>query len=346
MTVDRRALIDAIAVQHELEPFSGAILVRERGEVVVAAAYGLAHRAERIPNAVGTRFGIASGTKTLTSIAVAQLVEQGRLAFDVPIAGCVDAPLPGIDPSVTLHQLLTHSAGVPDYFDEVVMDDYEALWRERPMYAFRTPSDFLPLFAHLPMKTAPGTTWAYNNAGYVLLGLAIEQASGMPYTAYVERHVLQACGMASSGFFAMDRLPGGTARGYLPTDDGGWRTNAYAVPIVGGADGGLFTTAHDIAALWDALLGHRLVGEATLARMLAPHWCTGPDGYTDHYGYGVWIARRDGRSDAYAMAGEDPGVAFHARYDPDSGVLYVLFGNTVAAAHAMHGAIAPILDGA
>jgi len=62
------------------------VYVRERGEVVVEAAYGLAHRGERNPNTVGTRFGIASGTKTLTAIAVARLVEQGRLAFDARLA--------------------------------------------------------------------------------------------------------------------------------------------------------------------------------------------------------------------------------------------------------------------
>ena len=345
MTLDRRALIDAIASQHEREPFSGVISVRQRGEVVIEAAYGLAHRAERIPNTVATRFGIASGTKTLTSVAVARLVEEGRLAFDARLGECIDTPLPQIDPEVTLHHLLTHSAGVPDYFDEDVMDDYEALWRERPMYAFRTPSDFLPMFAHLPMKAAPGTAWAYNNAGYVLLGLAIERAAGMPFTEYVEQHVMRACGMSSSGFFAMDRLPRGTARGYLPTDDGGWRTNAYSVPIVGGADGGAYVSAHDLAALWDALLGLRLVGAATLDRMLTPHWRTGPDGYASHYGYGIWIARRDGRPDAYAMVGEDPGVAFHARCEPASGVLYALFGNTVDATHAMHGAIAQMVEG-
>ena len=346
MTLDRQALTDTIALQHEREPFSGVVSVRERGAVVVEQAFGLAHRAERIPNTVGTRFGIASGTKTLTAVAVAQLVEQGRLAFDAPLADCIDAELPRFDPGATLHHLLTHSAGIPDYFDEVVMDDYEALWQERPMYRFRTPSDFLPLFAHLPMKAAPGTAWAYNNAGYVLLGLVVERASGMPFTAYVERHVLQACGMASSGFFHLDRLPGGTARGYLPTGDGGWRTNAYAVPIVGGADGGAFTTAHDLAALWDALLGHRLVGEATLARMLTAHWRTDPERDDGHYGYGIWIRRRGGRPAAYTMMGEDPGVAFSSTYDPASGVLCSVFGNTVDATWAMHGAIAPTMEGA
>ena len=346
MPLERRALTDAIALQHERQPFAGVISVRERDEVVFEQGFGLAHRAECVPNTPATRFAIASGTKTLTAIAVAQLVEQGLLAFDVRLAECLDAPPPGFDPDVTLHHLLTHSGGIPDYFDEGVMDDYEALWRVRPMYAFRTPSDFLPLFAHLPMKAAPGTAWAYNNAGYVLLGLVVERASGMPFTAYVERHVMQACGMAASGFFPLDRLPGGTARGYLPTDAGGWRTNAYAVPIVGGADGGAYTTAGDLARLWDALLGGRLVGEATLARMLTPHWRTDLERDDRHYGYGIWIRPREGRPAAYTMMGEDPGVAFWSTYDPESGVLCSLLGNTVDASWAMLGAITPVLEAA
>ena len=346
MSLDRRALADAIARQHAREPFSGVISVRERGEIAFSEAFGMAHRAEQIPNRLDTRFAIASGTKTLTSIAVAQLVEQGRIAFDTRLAERLDVPLPRFDPGVTLHQLLSHSAGIPDYFDEAVMDDYEALWRERPMYAFRTPSDFLPLFAHLPMKAAPGTTWAYNNAGYVLLGLVVEGVSGTAFRQYVERHVLQACGMTSSGFFAMDRLPGGTARGYLPCDDGSWRTNAYAVPIVGGADGGAYTTAHDLARLWEALLGGHLVAEATLQRMLTPHWRTDPDDDEGHYGYGMWIRRRGGRNVAYTMLGEDPGVSFSSTYFPGSGVLCSLLGNTVDASNAMRAAMTPILEAA
>lgn len=346
MALDQQTLTDAVRLQHEREPFSGVVSVRERGEVVFERAFGLAHRAERIPNTPATRFGIASGTKTLTAIAVAQLVDQGRLAFEARLADCVDVPLPAFDPGVTLHHLLTHSAGIPDYFDEAVMDDYEALWRERPMYRFRTPSDFLPLFAHLPMKAAPGTTWAYNNAGYVLLGLAVERAAGMPFTAYVEQHVLRACGMTSSGFFPLDRLPGGTAHGYLPTGDGDWRTNAYAVPIVGGADGGAFTTTNDLAALWDALLGGRLVGEATLARMLTPHWRTDPEHDDGHYGYGLWIRQHEGRPVSVAMVGEDPGVAFSSTYRPASGVLCSLLGNTVDASWAMRRAIDAVLGAA
>lgn len=345
-TLDRRALTDAIQRQHQREPFSGVIDVRERGQVVLSEAFGWAQRAERIPNTPLTRFAIASGTKTLTSIAVLQLVDRGLVTLDTRLGDCLATPLPHLDPAVTLHDLLCHGAGVPDYFDEAVTDDFEALWRERPMYRFTTPADFLPLFVHLPMRAEPRTVWAYNNAGYVLLGLAIEGVSRTSYRAYVERNVLEPCGMTSSGFFALDRLPERTAYGYLPTDDGGWRTNAYAVPIVGGPDGGAYTTAADVARLWDALLGGGLVSDAMRERMLTPHWRTDPERDDEHYGYGIWIAQRAGRPRSYAMVGEDPGVSFSSVYAPDTCIQWSVLGNTVDESRAMRDVIAPILASA
>ncbi len=163
--LDRQALTDAIRWQHEREPFSGVIDVRECGEVVFAGAFGMARRGECIPNTLGARFAIASGTKTLTSIAVLELVDAGCVALGTRLVDCLDVPLPHIDVGVMLHHLLCHGAGVPDYFDEAVMDGYEVLWRERPMYGMRASRGFLPLFGHLPMRAASGTAWGFSSAG-------------------------------------------------------------------------------------------------------------------------------------------------------------------------------------
>jgi CubicO group peptidase (beta-lactamase class C family) len=343
MPIDVKALENAIARQHQQNPFSGVIFVREGDEIIHAQAYGMANRAEHIPNTVDTRLGTASGAKTFTSVAVCQLVEKGLATFDTRLIDCLEFPLPQFDPEITLHHLLTHSSGIPDYFDEAVMDDYEALWRDRPMYTFRTPRDFLPLFADGTMQFKPGERWAYNNAGYIVLGLVVEHLGGMPFQAYVEKHIFQACGMASSGYFSLDRLPGGAAQGYIPVEDGDWRTNIYSIPIVGGPDGGAYTTVHDLAKFWDALLGYRLLSAATVARMLTPHWRTDPDDDKHAYGYGLWIAQEQGQSRAYSMQGEDPGVSFYSGYTPEKRIQFSLLGNTVAASDAMYARIAPIL---
>jgi len=346
MPIDRNALQDAIARQHEQHPFSGVIFVRQGGEILLAQGYGMANRAERIPNTVKTRLGMASGAKTFTGVAICQLVEKGLATFDTRLKDCLEYPLPQFDPEITLHHLLTHSSGIPDYFDEAVMDDYEALWRERPMYTFRTPRDFLPLFANGTMQFKPGERWAYNNAGYIVLGLVVEHLSGMPFSAYVEQHIFEACGMVSSGYFSLDRLPGGTALGYIPNGEDRWRTNIYSIPIVGGPDGGAYTTVHDLAKFWDALLGYRLLSAETVARMLTPHWRTDPAGGEHAYGYGVWITQDGGQPRAYSMQGEDPGVSFYSGFYPQKQIQFSLLGNTVAATDAMYACIAPILKAA
>lgn len=343
MPIDVRGLQEAIAGQQERSPFSGVIFVRERDRVVLAEAFGFANRAEQLRNSVSTRFGMASGAKTFTAVAVCQLAERGRVALDTPLQDCLKTPLPHFDPGVTVHHLLTHSAGIPDYFDEAVMDDYEALWRERPMYTLRAPRDFLPLFAHAPMQFKPGSQWAYNNAGYIVLGLLVEELTGMPFARYVREHILQPCRMNETGYFPMDRLPGGTAHGYIPADGGEWRTNIYSVPIVGGPDGGAYTTVWDLARFWDALMGFRILTEAPVEKMLTPYWRTNPESEKSHYGYGLWIAREEGATLAYSMVGEDPGVAFFSAFDPGRRIQFSVLGNTVAATWPMLRCMTPIL---
>ena len=272
MAIDQAAIEAVVQQQTAAAPFSGVVLVHERGQTTFARAYGLAQRSEALPNTLATRFATASGSKTFTAVAICQLVARGLLAFDMPLTACVPVPLPFCDPSVTLHQLLTHTSGIPDYFDEAVEDDYGALWRDVPMYRMRSPADFLPLLYNRPMQFAPGSRFHYNNAGIVILALVVEHVAGMPFHRYVTQHVFQAGGMVDSGYFATDQLPPRTAYGYLDdAPDGEWRTNFFAVPIIGGGDGGAYVTAPDIIAFWAALLDNRLLPAPLTEALLAPH---------------------------------------------------------------------------
>ncbi len=343
MPIDPKALSDAIAAQDAKMPFSGVLYVQEADEVLVAQGFGFANRAEAIPNTLQTRFGIASGAKTFTSLAICLLVERGLLTFETRLAACLDFPFPTFDPGITIHHLLSHSAGNPDYFDEEVMDDFEALWLERPMYTLRSPRDFLPMFAHMPMKFKPGEKWSYNNAGFILLGLVIEQVSGMPFARFIEEQIFQPCGMSSSGYFALDALPTGSAYGYIPLKDGGWKTNLYSIPVVGMPDGGAFTTAPDLAKFWQALRAGRLVSPATLERLWTPHYQTNAKSGESFYGYGFWLSRKNDTPLTMYMLGEDPGVTFFSGYYPRQKVLFSLLGNIVDPAWEMFDCVKEII---
>ncbi len=212
----------ALSRQRTSEPFSGVVSLRQASTILFERAYGDAIRAESIPNRVDTRFQIASGCKLFTSVAINQLFDQGRLAPDTLLRDCAGVPLPHFAPDITVQQLLTHTSGVPDYFDEAVMDDFEALWRHVPMYTIRRPADFLPLFQAKSMQAPPGSTFAYNNGAYVLLGLIVEQITGTPFAEYIGEHIFRPAGMHDSGYFAAischPALPNPTSR--MPTAPG------------------------------------------------------------------------------------------------------------------------------
>ncbi len=337
MSLDGASIRAAIASAETPSPFSGVVRVQQGAEVIFQKGYGFANRAERIPNTPHTRFGIASGGKGFTAVAVMQLVQAGKLSLETRLADCVDAAFPRFDPGITLSHLLSHTSGIPDYCDEELGDDFEALWLERPSYTMRTPRDFLPMFQERPMKFTPGERFSYSNAGFILLGLAVEQAAGQPYTEYVTQHVLASAGMADSGFFALDRLPARTALGYIEEEDGGWRTNLFALPVIGGPDGGVFTTAPDMAAFWAALRSGRLLDPALVAAMFTPRVATNDKGGA--YGLGCWLKRQGETVTDCTLIGSDPGVAFLSTVLPGADIQITVIGNTSDPAWAVYDAI-------
>lgn len=290
--------------QHNQDlPFSGAVFV-EGEEKIFERGYGYANRSEKIANTISTRFAIASGSKILTAVAICQLVQEGVVTFDTYLKDCLNFPFPHFDPDITIHHLLTHSSGIPDYFDEEFMSDFADLWRDLPVYNMNAPQDFLPLFQNGEMKFSPGDRFSYNNGGYILLGLIVEQLSGLSFPAYIEKNIFQSCGMKDSGYFRMDQLPERTAFGYIDHNLG-WKTNIYSVPIVGGPDGGSYTTVHDLVKFWNALFDNRLLSKEYINILLTPHTRESEE---LHYGYGVWILMKDNEIFKYFVMGSDPGV--------------------------------------
>ncbi|WLR42187.1 serine hydrolase [Bacillus carboniphilus] len=301
-------------IQKDID-FSGSIKVNKYKKTVIEESYGFANRSEQIKNHLHTRFGIASGCKLFTAISICQLVEAGKLTFETKLKNCLNIDLSHWDEEITVHHLLTHTSGIPDYFDEDEMDDFEELWVKTPMYHIRSLQDFLPLFMNKGMKSKVGEKFHYNNAGYILLGLVVEQVSGQYFTDYIEENIFRRAGMNDSGYFEMDRLPEKTALGYIDFQDGSWKTNTYSLPVKGGSDGGAYVTACDMIRFWEALINHQLLNKSITDLLLNSHVQVREEGY---YGYGVWIKRKNNQLLKYHVMGYDPGVSFHSAYYPSS----------------------------
>ncbi|HDR6312832.1 TPA: serine hydrolase [Bacillus cereus] len=310
---------------HRLIDFSGVILVKEEKGLVYEEAFGYANRNEFINNTLQTRFGIASGCKIFTAIGICQLVENGIITFQTKLKDCLSINFPNFNEDITIHHLLTHSSGIPDYFDESIMDNFEDLWKQTPMYLLKSLKDFLPLFQNRNMMFAPGSKFHYNNAGFIILGLIIEEQTGLKFTEYIEKNIFKPIDMNDSGYFSLDILPRQTALGYIKDETNqNWRTNTYSIPIIGGSDGGAFITAPDMLKFWKALFNYEIVSREYTKILLTPHIQVNNN---QSYGYGIWIETRENKIFKFHVMGYDPGVSFRSAVYPDLGVTLVIPSN-------------------
>lgn len=330
-----------VAASVEETGFSGAIQLQKNGMVIYEASFGQSNRSEQLANTLETRFGIASGCKVFTAVGIGILVDEGKLTFQTRLKDCLNIDFPHFSEDVTIHHLLTHTSGIPDYFDESVMDDFEELWIENPMYKMCAPKDFLPMFQNREMMFQPGSEFHYNNAGFIVLGLVIEQLSGMSFTDFIETKVFEKAGMHQSGYFSLDKLPKNTAIGYIDDEEAGtWKSNIYSIPIKGGADGGAFTTVEDMMTFWKMLMNHKLLAKETSEQLLTPHVLSGDDEY---YGYGIWIDKAGDSITKHHVMGYDPGVSFHAAVY-ENGAELVILSNKSKGAYSLMLAIEEVLS--
>ncbi|MEV7972964.1 serine hydrolase domain-containing protein [Cellulomonas sp. NPDC089187] len=299
--------------------FSGVIRVDRPGAAPVSRAYGLADRARQIPATVDHRFGVASITKGFTVVTVGSLIDAGQLGWNQPVRTLLGDDLPLTDDRVTVAQLLSHTSGIGDYLDESEgeITDYVL---DVPVHRLDHTEAYLPLLDGRAQVEEPGQTFRYNNAGFVLLALVAERATGVAFAELVGQRVFTPAGMSHSGFPRSDEPTADLARHYLAAD--GPRTNVLHLPVVGSGDGGAATTAGDLAAFWSALLNGRLVSPETLARLTTPVSEVADEGM--RYGHGFWLGLTSG---TLILEGYDAGVSGRSWHDPATGTTATVIAN-------------------
>lgn len=326
------ASVDLVA---ESTSFSGVVRVDIGDETVLERAYGLADRAHGVPMTTDTRIGVASGGKTFTALAVLRLVEEGVLSLDTRARDLLGSDLPLIDDAVTIEHLLSHRSGIGDYFDEDELEDDADYVMPVPVHRLDSAESYLEVLDGYPQKFPPGTGFVYCNGAYCVLAILAERASGTPYHDLVRTQVLQRAGLTRTDFLRSDELPGDAAWGYLHL--GGLRTNVLHLPVLGGGDGGIFTTAGDVAALWAALDAGRVVSRETYADMVRPRSDAQDEGRS--YGLGFWL--RDGWATA---SGYDVGASFRSTHQPGRATWSVL-SNTTEGTGVLASPLAELLAG-
>jgi CubicO group peptidase (beta-lactamase class C family) len=313
------AELDAIASETD---FSGVVRVDSAHGVEVAKAYGLAHRGHGIPNSADTQFAIASGTKGLTALTVASLIEEGRLELSTSARSVLGPDLPLLGDEVTIEHLLSHRAGIGDYLDEAGDHDLADYLMPVPVQELASTEDYVAALDGHQMTSAPGERFAYNNSGYVVLALIAERVDGSPFADLVRRRVCEPAGMRDTAFLRSDELPGRAAVGYLMVD-GAWRTNVFHLPVRGSGDGGIYSTATDLSSFWNALFAGRIVSNDLVDELVRPH--SDAPAHSQRYGLGFWL---HASTDAVGLEGYDAGVSFRSVHDPGARITHTVISNT------------------
>lgn len=329
--------MDAIAIRAWLDDrvaahaFRGVALVWRNGAPEFSYAGGIAHRGHDLPVNEATRFAVASITKLATATAALRLVERGLLRLDQPLVEVLPPAhrTAAMTTQHTLHHLLSHTSGLPDYHDaaDETWGSFTAALNRIPASQARHPADLLPLFADLPAVRPPGAAYEYADSNFLLAGLVIEAVTGRSWSEVVVAEVFGPAGMTDTAVEALDDDPARLAVGYL-TDDGPperWRSNVFSLTANGMPDGGMISTAPDLARLVDALLDGRLLSPPLLAAMTRPQ---GPPSIAaEQYGYGCELAIADGRVTAIGHGGSDPGVSTMVVHHLDAAVTIVALCN-------------------
>ena len=282
-TAELSAKADAHVLSAGIE---GTVLLARRGEVLLVKGYGLANREHGVPNKPETKFRLGSITKQFTAAAILQLQGKGKLKVSDSISKYLPSA-PAAWSGITIHHLLTHTSGIPSYTDDKA-------FRERMRERSDSPLTVIRRFRDLPLQFDPGTQFRYNNSGYFLLGVIIEQVAGLPYDEYLRREIFAPLQMSDTGYDRADTILKDRASGYSKKKDSGQMVNAAFLDMGQPyAAGSLYSTVLDLYR-WDrALYTSNVLSDSSRAAAFAPislEWYEGT-----RYGYGWGISRLKGK---------------------------------------------------
>jgi len=256
----------------EARLFSGSVFIARNGEILLSKGYGMADREKRVPNTPQTKFRIGSITKQFTAMAILILQAQGKLNVQDAICKYI-SDCPAAWQSITLHHLLTHTSGIPNFTD---FPDYQKT-KQSPS----SPTQTIGRFKDKPLDFQPGTKWSYSNSGYIILGFIIEQVSGQSYEMFLQEHIFVPLKMLDTGYeHSKNLLAIGYANSVSKAD-----VIDMSIPYAAGA---LYSTVEDLYRWDQALYTEQLVSKELRDQMFIP-FVPVPESNGLSYGYGWGI---------------------------------------------------------
>jgi CubicO group peptidase (beta-lactamase class C family) len=274
--------------------FSGSVLLAHHGKALLSKGYSMADWSKQVPNTPYTTFYLGSTTKQFTAMAILILQEQSKLQVHDPICSYL-APCPHSWQQVTIHELLTHTSGIPEF-------DHSDVSRA-------SPQSWINDFDDVPLGFAPGSEFSYCNVCYQILGYVVEKVSGESYCRFLQRSIFDPLQMKSSGCDQPYLSLPDHAIGYAS-----WRVQDVSIGLDAGPQwsflcgaGLVYSTVEDLYRWDQALSSHTLISQRALDEAFTPYVASQYAGSS--YGYGWFIAKapraghrliwHDGRIDGF-----------------------------------------------
>ena len=267
---------------YEYTAFQGTVLVADHGEVVYQRAFGQANREWSVPNTPDTRFNIASLSKQFTAVLILRLVDEGLLDLDQPIATYLPEYRADVGRRVTLHHLLTHQSGIPNY------TNLPYVWSDSLTQRYAT-EDLIRRFGSGTLEFEPGTHYRYSNTNYLLLAAIAERVTGESFEALLTQRVLAPLGLQHTGVDDRSALLEKRAFGYEKTTRGYRPVADMYMKNLQGA-GSMYATVEDLFRWDQAWYTHALLSKKavkTLEKSYTESSTTWIPPYASTYGYGV-----------------------------------------------------------
>jgi len=309
--------IDAfLSEEYPQNQTGAAVLIAKEGETIYRKAFGLANVKKKKSLNTEMIFQLGSMTKQFTSAAVLQLVEQNKVALDDKIQKYVKYyPEKGYE--ITIEHLLSQTSGIPNFFD-VDEDELHLLSQEH------SPRQLIEYYADQTLLFEPGTQFQYSNSNYPLLGVVIEEVSGLTLEEYLARNIFQPLEMKSTNLwyrkdFKKKRIP----QGYR-VEEGELVCSPKVVGSVVYAVGGIVSTVDDLLT-WNRALRNRTLLSDDIVNQLTTEKTT-LDGKGTGYGYGFFIEELQGRK-TVEHGGLLYGFTCDALYLPERDIFVCVLAN-------------------
>jgi CubicO group peptidase (beta-lactamase class C family) len=291
------------------------VLVAQTGQVLYRRAFGQADLERHVALTPDYRFRLGSLTKQFTACAILKLAEEGKLSVHDELTRYIpDYPTQGH--SLTIEQVLTHTAGIPDYTHQPT---FTPQFQRQDV----TPRQLVTLIEAQPLDFVPGTQFRYSNSGYVLLGYLIEIVSGKSYERYLQDTFFTPLGLTHTGYDHLEQVIPERAAGYQPGSVG-YENAAVLSMSLPYAAGALLSNADDLLRWYEALRLGRVVGAASLVQAQTPYRLA--NGTYTPYGYGWELGTLQG-SPVVKHVGRINGFLTYVLYLPQQQVFVSLLTN-------------------